>query len=410
MNLFEFATYVGSGSACLIVGIMLLTIMPKSSTETRLFSRIKRLVAYCAFLDVIVDILVIIMLYHQTDFFLLDSFFIPVIYYLQMLMMIFSLLSLIHSSIVTRRNIGLFALPVCILVPIYTVCFLLYDSDKISFVDHYAAFVASPVSIFFGKVLYLIIGGGFITSTYWLMSEIIVYRGKIDNYFSGKKRANGRKLEYITYAFFGYFILAAIDFIYSSPMLDSVLMIVNTAIFIFCTIIIFNLQNIFTEVRSAIDYQNKMHLSVKSLPEFATVQNILESQVEIPEPQIKSEFLEAVQTKTKIDLVILEWEQRADKPFFDEGITLTTVAQSMKISPRLLSDYLNKIYGINFNKWINNLRIEEVKQMIKEQPQITLTSLAQETGFTDSSAMSKIFKRIVGETPSSYRSRIHNGK
>lgn len=410
MDLFKFATYVGSGTACLIVGIMLLTIVPKSSTEAHPFSRIKRLVAYSAFLDVVIDILVIIMLYHQSDIFLLDNFFVPVVYYLQMLMMVFSLLSLIHSSIVTRQNIGLFALPIGILVPIYTVCYLLYDTNSIFTTDHYLAFLASPISIFLCKVLYLIIGAGFIISTYWLVSEVVAYRGKIDNYFSGKQRTNGRKLEYITYAFFGYFILAGIDFIYSSPILDSVLMIVNTVIFIFCTIIIFNLQNIFTEVRPAIDYQNEMHFPVKSLQGFAAAQHVIEPQIKISEPKIKSEFTEIDKSKTKIELIISRWEQRTDKPFFDDGITLTTVAQSMGISPRLLSDYLNKIYGINFNKWINNLRIEEVKRMIEEHPQVTLTNLAQETGFTDSSAMSKTFKRIVGETPSSYKNRIHQGK
>ncbi|MGL4805438.1 MAG: helix-turn-helix domain-containing protein, partial [Bacteroidales bacterium] len=82
-------------------------------------------------------------------------------------------------------------------------------------------------------------------------------------------------------------------------------------------------------------------------------------------------------------------------------------AESLNVNPRLLSEYLNNMLGVNFNTWINSLRIEEVKSIINNKEEESLTEIAYKTGFSDLAAMSKIFKRLQGETPTAYRNRIH---
>ncbi len=108
----------------------------------------------------------------------------------------------------------------------------------------------------------------------------------------------------------------------------------------------------------------------------------------------------------QVEKAIEKWCRRDDKPFMRTSVTLKDTAKDMEVGARLLSDFLNTVYGCNFNKWINMLRIDEVKRLMETQPQLTMAELSQMAGFTDASAMAKIFKRIVGETPSVYKGRV----
>lgn len=108
----------------------------------------------------------------------------------------------------------------------------------------------------------------------------------------------------------------------------------------------------------------------------------------------------------RLDRLIHEWAERSDKPYLEENLTLTIVASSMNVSPRLLSEYLNNILNQNFNTWINSLRVEEVKRLIREGRCDSLADISYSAGFSDPAAMSKIFKKLEGLTPKDYRSNL----
>ena len=108
--------------------------------------------------------------------------------------------------------------------------------------------------------------------------------------------------------------------------------------------------------------------------------------------------------RRRIEDLIHAWAERPEKPYLAEGLTLAKAADEIGISSRFLSGFLNDIYEMNFNAWINSLRVEEVKRLIDAGTGKSMTDLAVMAGFTDLSAMSRIFKRITGITPSMYRS------
>ena len=125
------------------------------------------------------------------------------------------------------------------------------------------------------------------------------------------------------------------------------------------------------------------------------------------EPQIESS-IESARTIMRggIEDIITEWAQREDKPFVQESLTLLDVAEDTKLSPRLLSEFLNKYYKVNFCTWINTLRIEEVKRLLVERPNLSLAEISMMVGFSDPASLSKIFKKIVNESPSAYKKRL----
>lgn len=107
-----------------------------------------------------------------------------------------------------------------------------------------------------------------------------------------------------------------------------------------------------------------------------------------------------------IETIAERWSRRSDKPFLKEGITLASAAEDMGVSARLLSQYINSIHRQNFNTWVNGMRVDEIKRVMESEPDVTVAQLAQRTGFTDASAMAKVFRRFTGITPRQYRSSL----
>jgi len=103
---------------------------------------------------------------------------------------------------------------------------------------------------------------------------------------------------------------------------------------------------------------------------------------------------------------IKEWENRADKPFCTDSLTLKDVADAIGISSRVLSPYIKEHKGMHFNRWINSLRIEEAKRRLQKQPDTPIGNLAIELGFTDHAAFTNTFRQMVGCSPLKYRDSL----
>lgn len=100
---------------------------------------------------------------------------------------------------------------------------------------------------------------------------------------------------------------------------------------------------------------------------------------------------------------IAAWERRKDKPFCKEGLTLVVLAKDLGVSRQTLSAYINTHKGVNFNLWINTLRLEESKRMLRMSRNLKIGYISDICGFGTQSAFSKIFHRLEGCTPQEYR-------
>jgi len=95
----------------------------------------------------------------------------------------------------------------------------------------------------------------------------------------------------------------------------------------------------------------------------------------------------------------------SDKPYLDPNLTLTQLAKQLTISRNQLSEVINTGVGDNFYNFINKYRIDEVKQLIRNdsKKRFKIISLAYEAGFNSKSSFNNIFKKMMGLTPSAYR-------
>ncbi|NLK28443.1 MAG: response regulator transcription factor [Clostridiales bacterium] len=89
---------------------------------------------------------------------------------------------------------------------------------------------------------------------------------------------------------------------------------------------------------------------------------------------------------------------------YGNKITLDDIAGHVGISKYYFSVLFKKEKGITFSNYLNSVRIEKAKQLLKN-PQVTVNDVAYEFGFNDPQYFSKTFKKYTGMTVTEYRSR-----
>lgn len=83
-------------------------------------------------------------------------------------------------------------------------------------------------------------------------------------------------------------------------------------------------------------------------------------------------------------------------------ITLDEVASYVYLSPTYFSKIFKEEMGMNFNTYLNNIRIEVSKKLL-EDPSVNMVDVSNIVGFEDQSYFSKVFKKITGQSPKKYR-------
>ena len=89
----------------------------------------------------------------------------------------------------------------------------------------------------------------------------------------------------------------------------------------------------------------------------------------------------------------------------DATLNRDKVAEKLGISAGYVSQLVNTITGKNFANYINQYRIEAVKEMMldSEFENYTLLAIGLESGFTSKTTFYNTFKKTTGMTPNAYR-------
>lgn len=107
--------------------------------------------------------------------------------------------------------------------------------------------------------------------------------------------------------------------------------------------------------------------------------------------------------KAKIES-ILETQQLYQNP----ELTLTDVAKKLNTNAAIISKTINQGFGLNFNDFINNYRIEAVKNSFKqgEHKKSTLLGIAFDCGFNSKATFNRAFKKNTGLSPKDFIEKL----
>ncbi len=98
------------------------------------------------------------------------------------------------------------------------------------------------------------------------------------------------------------------------------------------------------------------------------------------------------------------------KSFKEKGITLPQLAENFKTNTTYLSQYINDVMGVNFNKYISTLRINYVTDLMYNDAKVlsySVQGLADECGISSRQNFSDLFLEINGIRPTDF---IKQGK
>lgn len=415
MNLLDFSIHLVCSTICVVISIFMFVIHIKQERE-RSFVKVRRYLAYSILIDSITYFMSAVFISMGVDSLILKKFLVHAAFYFQMYLMTFALIELLFSHEVTKRKKQLMPLPVLILSALYFAGYIAYSGNNFSIVS-YICFLETTAAHTISRILVYVTAAEIIVCMFWLVKASIGYRKGIGNYFSGSQAIGGSRLPYIIHGFIAYVFFQVMGNFAINRTVDLFLISLATLTVFVLTLTILNKKTTYVEMSPAFEEELSEFDDTPSeeMIENATCQLLPEiAGAEDPENQVivnvnadegnDVKDLQNCIDRRRIEDLIHAWAERPEKPYLAEGLTLAKTADEIGIRPRSLSGFLNDIYEMNFNAWINSLRIEEVKRLIDARTGKSMTDLAVMAGFTDLSAMSRIFKRITGITPSMYRS------
>ena len=100
------------------------------------------------------------------------------------------------------------------------------------------------------------------------------------------------------------------------------------------------------------------------------------------------------------------WQSKRTAEYIEahlgDQISLTTLADIAQLSPFHFTRAFKQSFGMPPHRYHTARRIERAKALLARQS-LSITWIAMELGFADTSCFSTAFRRLVGRTPSCYR-------
>ncbi len=130
----------------------------------------------------------------------------------------------------------------------------------------------------------------------------------------------------------------------------------------------------------------------------------------------ESEKIEAAEEKktllTENDLGKLKAKLRhlveTEKPFLDSQLTLSVLAKMLGVNTTVLSYVINSGFSVNFNDFVNEYRIAEVKNKLSggAAEKSNLLGVALDCGFNSKATFNRAFKKFTGIAPKDFPENV----
>ena len=101
-----------------------------------------------------------------------------------------------------------------------------------------------------------------------------------------------------------------------------------------------------------------------------------------------------------VEEAVNRWVEKGG--YRQSGITMPAAAEAIGTPRYLLSAWLKKKENRTYASWMNSLRIDAAKRVLREHPAWSNEAVAQHCGFSDRSYFQKKFKEATGQTPADY--------
>lgn len=290
---------------------------------------------------------------------------------LQATLYAFTLITLINPRIITQSYVCKHLIPTFAFVVLYIVVAHGWGNPRILTFAELESQAFHP-AIMIREIFIVYYGFQLVYLTRVFCKQARVYENEIDNYFADNSTI---QLSWIRYSFFmalAIGILALLSAFIVSSFFVLVFNIAYALFYIGFALFYIRYPSIFIFIEPAI------------LPQNSTSDKLDKSNKRLIWDDLKSKII-------------------VGKYYLQTGITIDEMAKYLKIGRTTLSSFINNEEGMNFNMWINSLRVEEAKSLLINYPEYSLIQISELVGYSEPSNFSRQFKLITNESPSVWR-------
>lgn len=88
--------------------------------------------------------------------------------------------------------------------------------------------------------------------------------------------------------------------------------------------------------------------------------------------------------------------------FLNKGLSKDDLARAVHSNSRYISDCINRKAGCSYIDYVNDYRIRYAQQLLYENPDMRLSEISDESGFSSEVTFYRNFKARTGQTPSEW--------
>lgn len=104
--------------------------------------------------------------------------------------------------------------------------------------------------------------------------------------------------------------------------------------------------------------------------------------------------------------IVEEWFER-EHPYLDSHFKLENVKDVVPLNRTYISRIFNEGFGLGFSDYIRNLRMQEARRLLEEEPDTGIGEIAERCGFSTHSSFHRSFmQNNEGLTPGEYRQHM----
>lgn len=92
------------------------------------------------------------------------------------------------------------------------------------------------------------------------------------------------------------------------------------------------------------------------------------------------------------------------KLYLNSELKLNDVADALNTNRNLISSCINSQQGCSFSQFVNSYRVEYAKELIRSKPDMKISEVWMQSGFSTETSFFRTFKAVTGMTPSEWKS------
>lgn len=93
-----------------------------------------------------------------------------------------------------------------------------------------------------------------------------------------------------------------------------------------------------------------------------------------------------------------------------EQLSVQKLCEIFDISPTYLNILFRKFENTSFTKYLTHRRVDKAKELMTNNPQLSVKDISELLGYSDQFYFSKVFKSVVGVSPSEFKENIQQRK